>query len=150
MTTMERSAPGTPVPPALRGIHHLGLTVTDVPASAAWYQRVLRLDIQFEERHHRSDQGGYTVVLGTPDGSFSVGVDHHPTNRGEPFDETRTGLDHLSFSVTSVEELRVWAEHLDDEGVEHSGVYRMEGFPISLVTFRDPDGIQLELLAFDS
>ena len=102
----------------------------------------------FEERHHQSDRGGYTVVLGPPDLSFSIGVDHHPTNDGQGFDETRTGLDHLSFTTASVDELHAWARHLDAEGVAHSGVYAMDGYPISLVTFRDPDGIQLELLAF--
>jgi len=39
--------------------------------------------------------------------------------------------------------------HLDAEGIENSGVYAMEQMPISLVTFLDPDGIQLELIAFD-
>ena len=38
----------------------------------------------------------------------------------------------------------------DAAGVENSGVYAMEGMPISLVTFHDPDGIQLELIAFDA
>jgi glyoxylase I family protein len=150
MTTTESSASGAPVRPAIAGIHHLGITVTDVQASAVWYQRVLGLERMFQERHYRSDRGGYTIVLGPPDLSYSIGVDHHPSNRGENFDETRTGLDHLSFTVASVDELQAWAAHLDTEGVGNSGVYAMDGFPISLVTFRDPDGIQLELLAFHS
>jgi hypothetical protein len=50
----------------------------------------------------------------------------------------------------TVEDLHAWAAHLDAVGVAHSGVYAMEGFPISLVTFLDPDGIQLELLTFHS
>lgn len=104
----------------------------------------------FEERHYQSDTGGFTMVLGTQDPSFSIGLDHHPDNRGEAFDETRTGLDHFCFSVASVDGLRAWAEHLDRQGVEHSGVYAFPGLPISLITFSDPDGIQLELLAFDS
>jgi hypothetical protein len=29
-----------------------------------------------------------------------------------------------------------------------AGVYPMEGFPLSVVTFRDPDSVQLELIAF--
>lgn len=82
--------------------------------------------------------------------SFSVGLDHHPANPGEGFDCTRTGLDHLCFKVAAVDDLHAWATHLDAVGVAHSGVYAMEGFPISLVTFLDPDGIQLELLAVHS
>lgn len=150
MTTTETTAPSTqsPTRPPLAGIHHVGLTVTDVEASAAWYQQVLGLQREFDEPHHRSDQGGRAIVLCTADMSLSVGLDHHPGNRGEGFDPTRTGLDHVCFQVASVDELQAWATHLEAEGVHNSGVYAMEAMPISLVTFHDPDGIQLELIAF--
>jgi catechol 2,3-dioxygenase-like lactoylglutathione lyase family enzyme len=141
-TTNER------VRPALAGIHHVGLTVADVEASAAWYERVLGLGRQFTEPHHGSAAGGYAIVLGTPDMSLNIGLDHHPGNDGDGFDPTRTGLDHLCLRVASLDDLHGWASHLDAEGVVHSGVYAMEGMPISLLTLRDPDGIQLELIAF--
>lgn len=134
--------------PALVGIQHVGLTVADVEVSAAWYERVLGLHRQFSEPHHQSEAGGYSIVLGTPDMSLNVGLDHHPAHTGEGFDPTRTGLDHVCFQVTSLDELEGWAAHLDSEGVASSGVYPMEGLPLSLLTFRDPDGIQLELMAF--
>jgi glyoxylase I family protein len=149
MTTTDTTS-STPVRPVLAGIHHVGLTVTDTEASATWYQRMLGLHREFDEPHHQSDQGGYSVVLGTPDMSLSIGLDHHPANQGEGFDPTRTGLDHLCFQAASLAELHLWAAHLDAEGVEHSGVYAMEGMPISLLTFHDPDGIQLELIAFSA
>lgn len=133
--------------PALSGINHIGLTVRDVEASTSWYQQVLGLRRWFRETHHLSDEGGFTVVLPTSDMSFSVGLDHHPNNRGEAFDCARTGLDHLCFQVATEEDLHAWAAHLEASGVPHSGVHAMEGFPISLVTFLDPDGMQLELLA---
>jgi catechol 2,3-dioxygenase-like lactoylglutathione lyase family enzyme len=150
MTTTETTASPSQAPtrPALTGIHHVGLTVTDVEASAAWYQQMLGLHREFDEPHHRSDQGGRAIVLCTADMSVSVGLDHHPANRGEGFDPTRTGLDHACFQVASVDELHAWATHLDIEGIHNSGVYAMEAMPISLVTFHDPDGIQLELIAF--
>lgn len=109
---------------------------------------MLGLTRQFDEPHHKSEQRGYAIVLGTPDMSLNIGLDHHPANSGEAFDPTRTGLDRLCLQVSSVEELHVWANHLDAEGVEHSGVHAMEGMPISLLTFCDADGIQLELIAF--
>lgn len=150
MTTTEAASVSTPVRPALTGIQHVGLTVTDVVVSAAWYERVLGLQRQFDEPHHQSERGGYAVVLGSPDMSLNVGLDHHPANRRERFDATRTGMDHVCFQVASLDQLHEWAGQLDTEGVEHSGVYAMEEMPISLVTFRDPDGIQLELIAFHS
>ena len=96
------------------------------------------------------DQGGYAVVMGTPDMSLNVGLDHHPTHDDNGFDPARTGLDHLCFQVADVGALSTWASHLDDHGITHSGVYPMSGMPISLLTFTDPDGIQLELIAFGS
>ncbi|WP_445189915.1 VOC family protein [Pseudonocardia sp. Cha107L01] len=57
---------------------------------------------------------------------------------------------HLSFQVASVDALHAWVAHLNSQDVTNSGVYPMEGFPLSLVTFRDPDGVQLELIAFHS
>ncbi|MCD9625691.1 VOC family protein [Rhabdothermincola sp. EGI L10124] len=109
---------------------------------------MLGLQRQFDEPHHESDAGGHAVVLGTPAMSLNVGLDHHPTNAGSTFDPTRTGLDHLCFQVVSVEALGEWAVHLEDQGVTHSGVRPMPGMPISLLSFTDPDGIQLELIAF--
>lgn len=150
MTTSEAASTSTTVTRTLGGIQHVGLTVTDVESSCEWYQRVLGLKRQFQEPHHRSDSGGYAVVLGTADMSLSLGLDHHPANGGEPFDATRTGLDHVCFQVASVEVLDDWAAHLENEDITHSGVYAMDGMPISLLTFQDPDGIQLELIAFQA
>jgi glyoxylase I family protein len=151
MTTHTAASPQSPLtgpPQALTAIDHVGLTVTDVAASTAWYQRALQLERKFDEPHRGSQQGGYAVVLGTPDMSLTVGLDHHPANRGEGFDPTRTGLDHVCFHVASLAELHAWAAHLDREGVPNSGVYPMAGMPVSLLTFCDPDGIQLELIHF--
>ncbi len=134
--------------PALAGIQHVGLTVRDVEASVEWYTRVLGLERQFDEPHHHSDQGGYAVVIGTPDMSLNVGLDHHPGNAGETFNPTRTGLDHLCFQVADADALSAWATHLDQLGIANSGVYAVEGAPMWLLTFDDPDGIQLELIAF--
>ena len=151
MTTIETRSESDPtVSPELTGIQHVGLTVRDVEASAEWYQRVLGLQRQFEEPHHHSDEGGYAVVLGTPDMSLNVGLDHHPANDGDGFDPTRTGLDHVCFQVSNTDDLTKWAAHLDRHAVTNSGVYAMEGTPFSLLTFDDPDGIQLELIAFGS
>lgn len=149
MTTTETQAQiSSTEQPQLAGIQHVGLTVCDVEASADWYQRVLGLERQFEEPHHHSDQGGHAVVLGTPDMSLNVGLDHHPGNDGSGFDPTRTGLDHVCFQVDGVDALTNWATRLDQLAVANSGVYAMEGTPFSLLTFSDPDGIQLELIAF--
>jgi catechol 2,3-dioxygenase-like lactoylglutathione lyase family enzyme len=58
----------------------------------------------------------------------------------------RTGLDHISFGVADRAALDAWARWLDELAIEHSGVIDTDKpVPYSVVVFRDPDNIQLEL-----
>ena len=79
---------------------------------------------------------------------IGIGLDFHQANRGEAFDECRTGLDHLSFGVPARDELAAWVARLDELGIHHTGI-RDEKEPLaySTVVFRDPDNIQLEFIA---
>jgi len=56
----------------------------------------------------------------------------------------RTGLDHLEFVVTQKADLHEWAERLDELGIAHSSVKELTYTENSMLTFRDPDNIQLE------
>lgn len=78
---------------------------------------------------------------------FTVTVVSHDTTAAERFDETRVGLDHLSFDVADRPALDAWVVHLDALGVPHSGV--IEAHFGDTVVFRDPDGFQLELFTFN-
>jgi catechol 2,3-dioxygenase-like lactoylglutathione lyase family enzyme len=131
------------VMPEVVGIHHAALTVTDIERSVPWYSEVLGLTKLMEEPH--PGDAGYAVVLGKPDFSFCVGLDVHPTNAGESFSETRTGLDHISFRVSDRAELDAWETRLTELGVAHSPVSDQGSFAV--LVFRDPDNIQLELIA---
>jgi glyoxylase I family protein len=77
----------------------------------------------------------------------SVGLMTHDVASSSTFDECAVGLDHLAFNVRDRETLEEWASHLDALGVAHSEIKEENGGP--LMTFRDPDNIQLELHAFD-
>jgi glyoxylase I family protein len=133
--------------PGVTGYHHFAPTVSDVEASARWYERVFgmtRLPPAFP--HHGGDQGGYAVVLLEPRSGIVLGLHHHEDNPGQPFEERRTGLDHMSFAVAGRADLDAWASWLDSLGVENSGVVDTgDPVPYSVVVFRDPDHIQLEL-----
>ncbi|MBS9535887.1 VOC family protein [Mycobacterium sp. M1] len=135
--------------PGISGVHHLSLTVTDVEASAAWYQRVFdlqRLPVTFP--HHDAEQTGYAVLLVDPVSGLAIGLHVNTANDGKAFDEARTGLDHVSFQVATRAELQQWVDRLADLGVEHTGIRDLaEPFPFATVVFRDPDNIQLELIA---
>jgi catechol 2,3-dioxygenase-like lactoylglutathione lyase family enzyme len=75
------------------------------------------------------------------------GLHTNTGNDAEPFDEARTGLDHVSFQVSSRAELQAWAEWLDKLDVPNTGIVdETEPITYSTVVFRDPDNIQLELI----
>jgi glyoxylase I family protein len=76
---------------------------------------------------------------------FTLCLPSHGQHSGDPFNETRTGLDHVEFFVSSEDELDGWASWLDDLGVAHSGVKYPSYTANRMITFRDPDNIQLEL-----
>lgn len=126
--------------PAITGWVYLGLSVRDARRSAAWYRELLGL----EALRERLDQAGRgEVLLREPTSGVLIGLVAHPDNDGEPFSEFRTGLDHAELGVPSREALEAWVERLDELGVAHSGI--KQAALGAMVTFRDPDNIQLEL-----
>jgi glyoxylase I family protein len=60
------------------------------------------------------------------------------------FDEFRSGLDHLEFLVAQRSDLDAWAAWLDELGIRRSGVKEPPYTANAMLTFRDPDDIQLE------
>lgn len=58
--------------------------------------------------------------------------------------EFAPGLDHLEFLVAERTDLNEWAERLDSLGIGHSGVKEQLYTRNAMITFRDPDNIQLE------
>ncbi|AIJ26912.1 VOC family protein [Amycolatopsis methanolica] len=130
----------------LTGVHHLALTVTDVDRSVPWYERVL--DLRETGRREDPETGLRKVLLQAPGDAFSVVLLQHPDTERGPFDERRTGLDHVAFTVPTFAELKQWEQRLADYGVDYSPAKQSRTLPGSaVVVFRDPDGIQLEVWA---
>jgi catechol 2,3-dioxygenase-like lactoylglutathione lyase family enzyme len=127
----------------IASIHHVSFTVTDLDRSVVWYKEVLGLDELMQEDH--PDGNGYAIVLGKPDFSMCVGLHTHSGNASEPCNETRTGLDHVSFGVAQRADLDDWAEHFKKLNVSQSPISDQEGYAV--LVFRDPDNIQLELIS---
>ena len=126
---------------AITGFHHLSLTVTDLDASAAWYREVFGLQQIMEETH----DDGRALVFMRPDTAVFIGLHAHGANDGGSFNESSTGLDHISFSVGSRDDLVEWEKILRNRGAVVSPISDQPWG--SVLVFRDPDNIQLELCA---
>lgn len=117
------------------------LTVRDAERSAVWYCDVLGAEVA--SRYVQPDGRVELVCLARPDSNVELCLVDHG---GEPglFDEFRTGLDHLEFLVGQRSDLDDWAARLDELGVPHSGIKQPSYTANAMLTFRDPDNIQLE------
>lgn len=133
--------------PAIAGIHHVSITVTDLEASLAWYEKVLGADrIPAKFPHYGREDTGHGEMVIEPRSGVAIGLHTNVGNDGARFDEARTGLDHVAFNVGSREDLKAWTAWLDELGIAHSGIQAVErGLPFATVVFRDPDNVQLEL-----
>ena len=138
--------------PATTGFDHFAPTVSDAEASAAWYAKVFGLErLPAKVAHHGDDSPGFAILLRDAETNALVGVHQHEQPHDGPFDERRPGLDHMAWGVASRQELERWAQWLDTLGVEHSGITDITGQrSYSVIVFRDPDNIQLELIARSS
>ncbi|MFB8029354.1 MULTISPECIES: VOC family protein [unclassified Streptomyces] len=126
---------------------HVRLTVTDIDRSRAFYDKVLGLPVAFQLPPDADEKtreelsflfGGIIYQLG--DSLFGL----RPVSE-DRFNEDRTGLDHLSFAVGGREELESAVRVLNEEGIPHEGIKDI-GVG-SILEFRDPDNIALELFA---
>lgn len=136
-------------PVGITGIHHVSITVTDLETSLAWYERLLGADrVPMKFPHYGCEDTGYGELLVEPRSGVVIGLHTNTGNDGQPFDEARTGLDHLALNVATRADLEAWTARLDELGIEHSGIRAGDQpFPFATVVFRDPDNIQLELFA---
>lgn len=132
-------------------LHHIALTVTDLDASIAWYERVFGVAFRMEVPH----PGGTGMILADDGFQLVFALHRHDANGGERCAETRTGLDHIGLAVSCRADLEAWQTHLDALGVNRAAAADCPctQSPIedrhfgSILVFRDPDNIQLELFA---
>lgn len=121
------------------GFHHVALTVRNLDSSAAWYEQLLDLELMLDE----SAEERRAKVYRLRDTDVLLGLVEHAGNVGSAFEPTRTGLDHVAFSVTSRADIDGWVTRLDDLGIQHSGVIDI---PMgAILNLHDPDGIALSL-----
>jgi catechol 2,3-dioxygenase-like lactoylglutathione lyase family enzyme len=138
-------------PISIGGIHHLRLTVTDVQRSREFYTSLLGFDVAAESPPPDDPSAAevYRVLFGgvvLARGDLLMGL-RPVAPKEDRFDEDRVGLDHLSFSVPDHDSLERALELLEERGVPHGEITALPSFGISVLPFRDPDNIQVELTA---
>jgi len=128
--------------PSINGRVEVNLSVVDPERSAAWYSALLGMERRYL---FGSPESGMTYIcLVEPNSQLVLCLVGHTANTGEHFSELRAGLDHLEFLVDRREDLYEWAARLDELGIPHSGVKEPTYTSNAMLTFRDPDNIQLE------
>jgi catechol 2,3-dioxygenase-like lactoylglutathione lyase family enzyme len=132
-------------------IHHLRLTVTDLARSREFYTTLLGFQVAVDSPPPDDPAAAeaFSVLFGgvvMARGNLLLGL-RPVAPEGDRFDPDRAGLDHLSFGVASREDLEQAARLFDERGVKHGVITRLPSFGIDVLSFDDPDGIQLELTA---
>ena len=133
------------------GFAHVRLTVTDIARSKSFYDRVFgwptaidASDSVDEPGVRESPEKFYGgVIYQTPQGTL-FGL--RPVGR-DSFDSERTGLDHVSFTVDSRDDLDRAAAALSEAGIGHGEIMDFTDAGMAILSFQDPDDINVELTA---
>ena len=126
--------------PSLLGISHLSLSVADMDAAARFWTGAMGFETFVEDPRFR-----FLIHWGV---RLAVTVSDHESAVTGPFDELRTGLDHLAFAVPDVESLRSWEQRLTTLGVPNSGITETDaGHHLNL---RAPDNLPIELFVMSA
>jgi catechol 2,3-dioxygenase-like lactoylglutathione lyase family enzyme len=117
--------------PALAGIHHVKLPVTDLARSREWYQSRLGYQVQMEFVEQGSLMG---YSLGHPNGGPQLGLRLSPERA-----RAAAGFDYFAIGVPDREEMDRLAERLTRLGERHAGVH-WASIGWILPELHDPDG----------
>lgn len=122
-------------------VNHITLTVTDRDRSREFYTSVLGFQFLMEF--------GPKYLLGNGSVILALNLPPDPARAitNDQFDENRVGLDHVSFNVSSHEDLVQASQQLDERGISRGEIKDLADLGIYVMAFRDPDNVQLELTA---
>ena len=124
--------------PVLGPIAHVALSVRDIDRSISWYAALIGSAPVLDE-----DTGPFRHAVFAVGGTL-LGLHSFPEGIEElRFSPRRPGMDHVAFACADRSELVAWERRLTDMGVQHGGV--VDAHYGSALSFKDPDGLPLEL-----
>ena len=123
-------------------IGHLGINVSDLPRSKAYYDALLpRLD--YEPFLAGDDQFAYRPAAG----KMGTYVFFYPSLETSEYSRHRTGLQHLAFMVRTraeVDSIHNLVQELGSEVIETPREFDEYPGPYYATFWYDPDGVMLE------
>ena len=133
------------------GFAHVRITVTDIGRSKDFYDRVFGWPVAIDASDSVNDDG----VRESPEKFYGGAVYQTPQGTlfglrpvgSTDFDSTRTGLDHVSFAVASRDVLVAAEQSLEEAGIPHGAIIDLDDAGIAILSFQDPDDINVELTA---
>jgi len=125
--------------PEIQGYAHVAITVSDLDASLAFYERLLGTApvgrIQLEGLDRRLFPVGGGQILG---------VTAYTHGSADVSDPTKPGLDHIGFAVADREGVVAWQTQATEAGIDSD--LQDADFGHALMV-KDPDGNQIEFFA---
>ena len=126
--------------PALAGIHHLKLPVTDLARSLGWYRSRLGYQVQIEFIEQGTLMG---YGLAHPAGGPELGLRLDPERA-----RAAAGFDYFAIGVADKAAMDLLARRMDKLGQAHAGVHRASlGWILPEVL--DPDGHPLRFYTME-
>ena len=113
-------------------IDHIVLIVADVKKTVDFYSLFLGEPDQINDQQVVFKVGETKIFFGLPYG-------HH-----EKYEKDNTGLNHLAFGVSAVDELKELEARLNIGGIKHGGVQIDMYGGKEFIWFDDPDGYRIE------
>jgi glyoxylase I family protein len=123
-----------------RGVHHMALICSDVERTIQFYQGVLGFPL-IELMENRDYQGSSHLFFDIGNGNLLAFFDF-PGLGLQPGVESIGSVQHIAISVYP-EQFEPLKAKLDEHGVPYFGEDRGA---VNSVYFKDPDGIQIELI----
>jgi glyoxylase I family protein len=139
-----------PPPPPIQQLHHYAYRAKDAEETRHFYEDILGLPlyhiIQSDVVPSTGEYCPYThFFFRLQDGSFIAFFDLGDDQAAEPSPNTPKWVNHISFRVDSMDDLKKMKERLEANGVEVLGITDHHIF--HSIYFFDPNGVRLELTA---